>query len=279
MDRRLVVRGTAVIVLAVAAAALLSCALGFVAEAQSGPASYETLLGLAAAAVAATCLVWLAGSALLIVLASLPGAFAYWIDGVAQRLAPIPWRRTVHLALGVAVLAAPISSATAWADGHSVRATAPDEAGGCRPNPPSLDRPAPDPASLPPVDRPVEAPATGQLDRSELSVQPPGGHPRQQPTTTPPTPWMPAPPPGPTHTTPAADPLLTGRQREAVIVAEDVVVHRGDTLWHIAARHLGPEASAAEIATEWPRWWSANRSVIGDDPDLILPGQRLRPPS
>jgi nucleoid-associated protein YgaU len=57
-----------------------------------------------------------------------------------------------------------------------------------------------------------------------------------------------------------------------------VVVVRGDTLWAIAARHLGRGASAAEVAAEWPRWHAANRSTIGPDPDLILPGQRLVAP-
>jgi nucleoid-associated protein YgaU len=57
-----------------------------------------------------------------------------------------------------------------------------------------------------------------------------------------------------------------------------VVVHRGDTLWAIAARHLGPGATAEEVAQAWPRWHESNRSVIGDDPDLLLPGQQLTPP-
>jgi nucleoid-associated protein YgaU len=58
-----------------------------------------------------------------------------------------------------------------------------------------------------------------------------------------------------------------------------VVVKGGDTLWSIAARHLGSTAGGAAIAEEWPRWYAANRAVIGDDPDLILPGTILRPPS
>ncbi|WP_202619295.1 LysM peptidoglycan-binding domain-containing protein [Ornithinimicrobium cavernae] len=57
-----------------------------------------------------------------------------------------------------------------------------------------------------------------------------------------------------------------------------VVVHKGDTLWDITAHHLGPEADAAQIAQEWPRWHAANRDVIGADPDLLLPGMRLLPP-
>jgi len=57
-----------------------------------------------------------------------------------------------------------------------------------------------------------------------------------------------------------------------------VVVHRGDTLWDIAARHLGPGANNAQVAADWPRWHAANRSTIGPDPNLIVPGQRLRIP-
>jgi len=58
----------------------------------------------------------------------------------------------------------------------------------------------------------------------------------------------------------------------------EVVVKRGDNLWNIAKAHLPEGASDAEIDREWRRWYDANRDVIGDDPDLILPGQVLRPP-
>jgi nucleoid-associated protein YgaU len=57
-----------------------------------------------------------------------------------------------------------------------------------------------------------------------------------------------------------------------------VVVRRGDSLWSIAARHLGPDASDAEIAGAWPAWFQANRDLVGDDPDLLRPGQVLRAP-
>ena len=58
----------------------------------------------------------------------------------------------------------------------------------------------------------------------------------------------------------------------------EVVVRRGDSLWAIVARHLGPQAGDAEVAETWPAWFAANRHVIGDDPDLLLPGQVLRAP-
>ncbi|MHB8185036.1 MAG: LysM peptidoglycan-binding domain-containing protein [Dermatophilaceae bacterium] len=59
----------------------------------------------------------------------------------------------------------------------------------------------------------------------------------------------------------------------------DIVVRRGDSLWSIAARHLGPEATPAQINAEWHRWFAANRHMIGDDANLIRPGQVLSPPA
>ena len=47
-----------------------------------------------------------------------------------------------------------------------------------------------------------------------------------------------------------------------------VTVKRGDSLWKIAqARH-----------TTWQKIWNANRGVIGKNPNLIKPGQRLTIP-
>jgi hypothetical protein len=58
-----------------------------------------------------------------------------------------------------------------------------------------------------------------------------------------------------------------------------ITVRPGDTLWSIAADHLGRAASNADISAEWPRWFAANREAMGTDADLILPGQMLRPPA
>lgn len=51
------------------------------------------------------------------------------------------------------------------------------------------------------------------------------------------------------------------------------VVQEGDSLWSLASAQLGPQATEADIAAHWPRWYERNRAVIGDSPDLILPGQ------
>jgi hypothetical protein len=58
-----------------------------------------------------------------------------------------------------------------------------------------------------------------------------------------------------------------------------VVVARGDTLWGLARADLGRAATEAHVVEHWPRWYTANRATIGPDPDLIRPGQVLRPPS
>ena len=60
--------------------------------------------------------------------------------------------------------------------------------------------------------------------------------------------------------------------------ATQLVVRPGDSLWSLTARQLGPHASAARVAAEWPRLYAANRRAIGADPDLIHPGQRLAAP-
>jgi hypothetical protein len=57
-----------------------------------------------------------------------------------------------------------------------------------------------------------------------------------------------------------------------------VQVRPGDCLWLIAARRLGPGASAADVAREWPRWYALNQDVIGGDPAVIRPGVALVPP-
>ena len=61
--------------------------------------------------------------------------------------------------------------------------------------------------------------------------------------------------------------------------ASSYTVEAGDTLWDIAAAHLGPaERSSSRVHRYWQRIYRANRSVIGADPDLIHPGTRLDVP-
>ncbi len=77
---------------------------------------------------------------------------------------------------------------------------------------------------------------------------------------------------------PADGSLLVRPATRAPVGAAEVVVAPGDSLWSIVAARLGPLATAADVAEAWPGWFAANRSVIGDDPSLLLPGQVLHAP-
>jgi hypothetical protein len=60
--------------------------------------------------------------------------------------------------------------------------------------------------------------------------------------------------------------------------ASSVVVRAGDSLWSIATSLSPPHADVADVARLVHRIYAANRSVVGDDPDLIYPGTSLRVP-
>jgi len=77
---------------------------------------------------------------------------------------------------------------------------------------------------------------------------------------------------------PVTRPAPTHRTSEASRPG-DVVVRSGDSLWSIAAGRLGSSASTARTSVAWREWYAANRSVIGADPGLIYPGERLHPPA
>lgn len=53
--------------------------------------------------------------------------------------------------------------------------------------------------------------------------------------------------------------------------ARVLTVRPGDTLWELAERHLGD-------GSRWTELYAANRAVVGADPDLIRPAERLRIP-
>lgn len=78
---------------------------------------------------------------------------------------------------------------------------------------------------------------------------------------------------------PDPSPPADRRGPEAVSAPDPHVVARGESLWSIAATHLGPGATDREIAAAWPRWYDANRAAVGDDPHHITPGLVLAPPA
>jgi len=73
---------------------------------------------------------------------------------------------------------------------------------------------------------------------------------------------------------PSAPPL----RPDARPIPATYVVRPGDTLWDIAAAAQPGTPSTSDVAAAWPRWWRLNRSVVGPDPGLIIPGQVLRVP-
>ncbi|MGN6299787.1 MAG: LysM peptidoglycan-binding domain-containing protein [Angustibacter sp.] len=109
---------------------------------------------------------------------------------------------------------------------------------------------------------------------AEAAVPP--STPRPRPAALPSAGWVPD-GGGPARGRPTAR-LVTGAPHRAAPAA-GVVVHTGDSLWTIVARALGPGASDARVAGEWPRWYAANRATIGDDPDLLRPGTVLHGPA
>ena len=59
--------------------------------------------------------------------------------------------------------------------------------------------------------------------------------------------------------------------RPAAARPRPYVVQPGDTLWSVSAWYYG-------TGGDWHRIYAANRAVIGSNPDLIRPGQRLTLP-
>jgi LysM repeat protein len=63
-------------------------------------------------------------------------------------------------------------------------------------------------------------------------------------------------------------PAPTPEPTPAPTPSNTVTVVPGDTLWDLSAQWLGDP-------TRWPELYAANKDVIGDNPDLIFPGQVL----
>lgn len=226
---------------------------------------------------------WLTLGSLLAALALLPGSAGRAATRVAERVTPLAVRRLLTFTLGAAVgscalPAAPVSSAA------SGPVTAGRSSSGPAPRGPSdafLPGYGPTDGSAPTPRRPSDGgplgldagpgflPTIGQpTPRSIEAPSPPmGASPGYLPT---------APPP--VHDADRAR-LLAPAPRVASSTHELVTVRRGDSLWSIASRHLGPGASEIQVAHEWPRWYAANRALIGEDPDVLVPGQQLRPPT
>jgi len=235
--------------------------------AASGPAGPADGILLVAALGGVLLTLWLGLGMTLSALSALPGAVGHACRRLAGRIAPAAVRKMVAFILGTTLTAALVPGSAAAGTGRDAP----------RPGVVAADRPvtrvvrgvgdvAPD-ASFRVVSNLVHD--VGERDDAD-AAPPPTWSPESALSRTPSPRAVP-----PT----AAPPKAASPDVHASPAGGIVVVHRGDTLWSIAARHLGPTAAAADIATECHRWFATNRKVIGDDANLILPGQVLRPPS
>ena len=74
-------------------------------------------------------------------------------------------------------------------------------------------------------------------------------------------------------TTAATSTVTTSQSAYEPVAA--LVVEPGDSLWAIAQERLGSEATPQQVAEETGRIYELNRGRIGEDPNLIFPGQEL----
>lgn len=221
-------------------------------------------------------LAWLVVAAVLSLVSTVLGsrsASGRAVGRITGRIAPAVLRNAIAAALGVVVLSAPVAAHAAAGPARPT-AEVSQQAGGS----------VLSPAWLPTTTTAVE-PATAASDARPVSSDAPAGSGQAaseregdlRPG------WVPTRPltaPGARRPAAPAAPVTSAPRRAAAADQDDdVVVRRGDSLWSIAARHLGPAATDAEIALDWPRWFTANRTTLGPDPDRLHPGQRLRPPA
>lgn len=211
-----------------------------------------------AAVLAAAIAAWLTLCLALAVAAELPGAAGAAARALRDRITPVVVQRWAAVVLGASVTASVVPGTAVAAVRASVDPSpvAGPTGGTSGPSPGWVTGASP--TTLP---SPGFTPSTGRPPSTERAGTPSPG-------------WLPT-RPSLRH---RGDPhLLTGRQR-AGTAEQSVVVRRGDTLWSIAAAHLGPEATDAEIAQAWHRWHEANAATIGTDPHTLLPGTQLAPP-
>ena len=159
----------------------------------------------------------------------------------------------------------------------------PADPGAVAPSPAAAPEPPPDPPSTPRSPADPASPSTGAPVRPSTSPAARSSTGTGAGTCTAPAARAaaghlgPAVPPG----TPARSAPPDPRGGRPPAPVEHVVVQPGDTLWSIAATALARAdrpTTAPAVARAWPTWWAANREVIGDDPDLILPGTSLVAP-
>ncbi len=191
---------------------------------------------------------WLAIGFAAALAAAIPGRAGRTSRYVARQMLPRALLRTIAGAAGLSVLITPIA-----ADARAL--AGPVSAPGV-----SNAQPRPD--------WPTDAGALPRLQVGWPTDRPPDPQPHV------PTPALPSSPPS--HHARHVQPGSTSTASSST--GGEVLVEPGDSLWLIAAHRLGPDATPAEIAAQWPPWYAQNRPTIGADPSLIRPGETLHAP-
>ena len=253
---------------------LLMALAGRVLGDRASGESFDALLGLASS-IAGLGIVtaWLVTMSLAMASALLAAAGRHGAASWAGAAAPAFMRRAAFAVLGVALAAGPAAHAAsgdldpAWQP--SSGATAHATAVALNPTVPA----ATDSAEA----RTADSAAAGATDSIDAVALPSSSSDLTWPTTALDPGWTPS-KAVPLDGAPVGNPLVRAELRPTPPGRGAVEVRLGDTLWSIAARHLGAGASVSDIADAWPRWFDANRATIGTDPDLIRPGLLLVPP-
>jgi hypothetical protein len=79
---------------------------------------------------------------------------------------------------------------------------------------------------------------------------------------------------GPTASVEAEQNSTTDDEKGASATTR-LVVEPGDSLWSISEEHIGPGATPEQVAYEVERIFELNRDQIGENPNLIFPGQEF----
>jgi len=204
---------------------------------------FDDLLGLLALAAGLAVIAWwLLSLASAFASALLERAGHHTAARATGRFCPVFMRRLALAAVGVQLLGAPLAHA------DELPAAALSSSNGS----------AVSAAWAPLAERQPELPPDHSADSGELQPQ-----------------WKPRVPVVQTGLVSAMPARAAGQPADA---RREVPVRTGESLWTIAARELGPGASEAEIAARWPLWYQANRTTIGADPNVLLPGLLLSPP-
>jgi len=246
------------------------------------PATPEEALTALAAALGAAVAAWLWLGLLLALLGHLPGAVGVRCRVVAERTTPEVVRRCAAVVVGAGLAGALAPGTATAADGRLAGGSSTSAESLSASLSPSFSPTTTLRGTVPDAAAPYAGVPSPAFSPTEMPAQPSDvpAHPGEAPARS--TAASSTPAPGWTPSRPPVRPQPSTRLVTTAPAAEgprETVVRRGDTLCDIVRAHLGPDATDAEVAAEWPRWHATNRAVIGADPDVLLPGQVLHAPA